>query len=70
MKDYKVSYTVLQLEQAELIPVQLPVVTGDSWLWSHNLASGVSSCLSTLCTGLSFPLIAVVIQNLAHLIVV
>lgn len=70
MKDCKVSYTVLQLEQAELMPEQLPVVTGNSWLCSHHLASGVSSHLSTLCAGLSFYLlIAAVTQNLTHLIV-
>ena len=69
MKDHKVSYKVLQLELAELIPVQLPVVTGHSWVCSHNSAGDVSSHLSTLCTGLPFPLIAVVLRNPAHLIV-
>lgn len=63
MKDYKVNDTVLQ---AELLPAELPVVTGGSWLCSHNLIGAVNSHSSTLCTGLSLPQITVVIGHLAH----
>lgn len=42
MTNCKVSSTVLQPERAEVVPVELPVVTGNSWLCSHSLASGES----------------------------